>query len=431
MKTIPHMSMYLTFAGVGFAASAVLLGLKLWGTAADNDKAVPARLAARGERVPLLINCRERPIQISPLRNMANVVSEDDLVVLLCAALPWWNPPSVPSVYHELKLWGPYAAFTKDMLGIERKGERLVEMLLSDKACRAYTVATGGHYLLDSPFGIRPVLLGTDDAIETRGEAHYGQLLQVAGEAGLPSTTSVTTASGRMGNLKEIYQDEIMRFSLHQELDFIACTLAYWHPPQKAWKNQFGNESNFDELVSKLLATPLGKGSCGGCHLPYAVVTILRVDELYPLLSANVRQQALTWLRHLCQLLEYRWSDRGGWDRTWSKNDEPSFVTGNDNLDLITITGHHLEWMALAPKEVQPSETTVKRAVAALRRDVESLPPLTQQSFKTLLVVSHAARAVALWRGDNPFSVWMKYWKNRWLKRNQRGFVIVRKSSMK
>jgi hypothetical protein len=250
MKTILQKSMCLKVAGVGAALSMVLLGLKLWGTVADNNQDVPARVAARGERVSISVNCRDHPIQISPQQKFANVVSEDDLVVLLCAALPWWNPPSVPSVYHELKLWGPKAVFTKDMLRVERTGEHLVEMLLNDKACRAKTVPTGGPYLLDSPFGIRPVLLGTDDAVEMRGEAHYGQLLQIAAEAGLPPTTPVTTASGRVGNLKEIYQDAIMRFSLNQELDFIASALAYWHPPNKTWKNQFGKEYNFDELLS-------------------------------------------------------------------------------------------------------------------------------------------------------------------------------------
>src|SRR5690606_23247174 len=119
-----------------------------------------------------------------------------------------------------------------------RRGDFLVATLFSDRLCRDNTVPVGGTYLLDSPFGIRPSLLGTDDGIELRGEAHFGQLLKLAGEVGLPSTTPVTTASGRVGHLGEVYQDAVMRFSFSQELEFIGDALAYWHPPQTTWKDR-------------------------------------------------------------------------------------------------------------------------------------------------------------------------------------------------
>src|SRR6266481_425093 len=98
----------------------------------DDDSGVPARLAARGKRVSLLVSCRDRPLKIETTP-WPNTVSEEDLVTVLNAALPWWNPPSVPSAFHELKLWGRNAAFTKEMFGVDRTGEFLVTTLLSDK----------------------------------------------------------------------------------------------------------------------------------------------------------------------------------------------------------------------------------------------------------------------------------------------------------
>lgn len=392
------------------------------------DPMVPARLAARGEPIPLLVKCREQPLRVLPNPGLGNVVNEEDMVTVLCAALPWWNPPSVPSAFHELKLWGRNAVFTKEMLGVPRTGEFLVETLLSDKLCRANTVSVGGAYLLDSPFGIRPVLMGTEDALDYRAEAHYGQLLLLLGEVGTPPETQVTSSSGRVGTVAQLYQDAVLRFSLAQELEFIGCALAYWHPPQKGWKDQFGNEYTFDDLLSRLIATPLGQGSCGGCHVPYTIVTILRVDEDHPILSSDVRRKARKWLAVLAQLLELRCSSSGGWDGTWATNGPRSFIMGDDLLDRITVTGHHLEWIALAPDGIRPSEAAVERAVLALRRDVESLPPLARQPFKTLLPVSHGARALALLRGDDPYSAWLKYWKNGRLKRSKRGFDICNSS---
>jgi hypothetical protein len=103
--------------------SAALLALELRGTPVKKGALEPARLAARGERVPLLVECREQPLKVSPNPGLRNTVSEEDMVTVLCSASPFWSPPSVPSAFHELKLWGRNAVFTKKMVGAERTGE--------------------------------------------------------------------------------------------------------------------------------------------------------------------------------------------------------------------------------------------------------------------------------------------------------------------
>jgi len=412
-------------AAVGLCGLLAIGALARWAgvsMVSETAHVTPARSAARGDRLPLVVACRDEPIRIAPAFTMRDAVSEQDLVSLLCAALPWWNPPTVPSAIHELKLWGSDAVFTKEMLGIPRTGEWLTSTLLSDAACRANTTAIGGAFLLDSPFGIRVVLAGSDDAIKLRAEAHYGQLLQVLAEAGVPSTAPVTTSSGRVGTVKELYQDEVMRFSLSHEPEFMACSLAYWQPQRTMWKDQFDNEYNFDQLLLKMIRMPLGQGSCGGCHVPYAVVILLRVDEQQGILSNESRKEARNWLIKLQRLLEERWSESGGWDKSWAG--ETRNLWSDDILDRITITGHHLEWMALAPADLRPSLAMVQRATGSLRRDVASLPKLSNQVFKTLLPTSHAARALALLRGDQPFQVWQKYWQRGLLRRTDKGFEL-------
>ncbi len=398
--------------------------------AGASSQTLPARAAVRGEHVPrAIIQCREKPLEVLPKLLLDGSVSEEDLVSVLCGALPLWNPPSVPSAYHELRLWGRNCAFTKEMLGAERSGDDLVKILLNDDVCVAKTASPGGNYLLDSPFGIRVIQAGTLDAVEYRAEAHYGQLLKVIGQVGVPADTPVSTSSGRVGNVVDLYQDEVMRFSLLGELEFIGCALAYWHPPQKTWRDQFGNEFSFDQLLSKLIAVPLGKGGCGGTHLPYTVVTILRVDEQYPILSADVRQKARDWVATLTQWLEDHQAGLGGWDKSWGQPGAVGYLYGEELLDRITITGHQLEWMALVPSDdLRPAVTVIQRAVAALRRDVDALPPIEYRSFKTLLPVSHGARALALFRGQDPFTVWLKYWQAGRIARSEKGFALKRSS---
>lgn len=128
-------------------------------TTTDNSvELTPARLAALGKPVGRLVVCQEHPISISPTTSARDVVSEDDLLTLLMSAAPLWNPPTVPSLIHELKLWGRGANFTREMLGYSRTSEFIVETLLNDKACRENTTRNGGSFLLDSPYGIRVVL---------------------------------------------------------------------------------------------------------------------------------------------------------------------------------------------------------------------------------------------------------------------------------
>ena len=67
---------------------------------------VPARLAARGETLPLVINASDFPVQIVPIPGLEDCVTDEQLLVALNASLPLWHPPSVPSLVHELKLWG-------------------------------------------------------------------------------------------------------------------------------------------------------------------------------------------------------------------------------------------------------------------------------------------------------------------------------------
>ena len=385
--------------------------LRIHQTAGSSGLA-PARLAARGERVPRLVQCREEPIRVFPSRQYSDIVEEDDLVAVLCGALPIWEPLIVPTAYHELRLWGREFRFTKEMLGAEVTGDFLVQTVLNDSACRANTTSEGGDYLLDSPFGIRVVRSGTEDIIEFRGEGHLGQLLMVLGVVGVPSKTQASTSAGHTGTVADIYQDAVFRFSTSDELEFIGCALALWHPPQKTWTDQYNVEHSFDELLDKLITIPHGRGSCGGCHVPYSVNLILRVDEQYRILSPEVRRRGKEWLDHLSRRLEMLEISGGGWDKSWGLEQQIGRIYGDEVLDKITVTGHHLEWIALASTDVIiPAKEVLRRAVLALRRDVEALPLLSHRSFKSLLPVSHGALALALMRRADPFGSWVRSWK--------------------
>ncbi len=137
-----------------------------------------------GQNTQRMVRCREHAFRPTPHLQLRDLVTDDDLNSVLSGAVPVWFPPTIPSLLHELKLWGVRASFTEEMIGRPVTGELIVDCLLNDKVCRQNTSPHGDAYLLDSPYGIRVVELGSADAVENRGEAHFGQLLKALAEGG-------------------------------------------------------------------------------------------------------------------------------------------------------------------------------------------------------------------------------------------------------
>lgn len=373
----------------------------------------PARLAAHGKRLPLIVQCREHPVSISPHLELRGCVSHSDLVNVLSAAVPVWRPPTVAALIHELKLWGRDASFPSELLGgHERSSDSIIGALLSDKVCRSL-VANGdaGSYLLDSPYGVRVTRSGSLDAVNHLAEGHFGQLLKALAEAGVPSTTPVTTASGQMASVSELFQDALLTYSPSQEQEFIACALARWLPPQRSWANEFDEQVSFDDVMQELLEIPQGKGACGGSHVAFAIVTLLRVEETFPILSRPLQQKGQQRLAGVSRILEQRELPEGGWDKSWSAEFQVNHITGDNWQDFITVTGHHLEWIALAPRALRPAEPVVRRATAALVREVSALTQVPSRSYKTELPAAHAARALCWLSGADPFETILTAWK--------------------
>ncbi|GHT37137.1 hypothetical protein FACS189427_09730 [Planctomycetales bacterium] len=226
--------------------------------------------------------------------------------------------------------------------------------------------------------------------------------------SGVPLSTPVTTSSGRVGTLADVLQDTMMNFGWDKELEFAGCSFAFWLPPEKSWTNQFGETFTFDELLEHLLAVPLGKGCCGGCHIPYTVVILLRVNEQYQILSNSTVQAAEIYLNKLTSVLESNQLPDGSWERDWGKTGEKGVLYNDLVLDKITILGHHLEWIALLPESFDVPKETIQKAIVAVTEQIDQLPPLEKRSFKTILPCSHAAKALTLLMRQESFEVWQR-----------------------
>ncbi len=399
-------------AGVAAAGIAVLV----WGfvtprNAAQGDLQV---VSTQGQRLQeCRIAIRSTPLTIDPSGDLAGMVSDDDMRLVLDAARPYWDPPNIALILHAVRLWGADARFPEPGAGIPGVDCGILQKcLLDDDLCLQTVQHSFDHFLTDTRFGVRPT--SSSDPVEgnAMAEGHYDQLAQVLGETGVHASTPVRTGSGRMASVREVIQDSLMRFNQTQELEFTAIAYAHWLPPQKSWQNRFGETYTFDDLVQALTAQPLGDGSCRGCHVPYALVCVLRADDLHRVLGDGARRAAESRLREISACLDAAELPAGGWDKTWSGNtvddDENVFFEFKPQFDQIMCTGHHLEWIALASPELRPSINAIRRAVMSVALDIARLSPVDRQKFKGYLPISHAARAFALMRGTGAFDEWQR-----------------------
>jgi hypothetical protein len=145
------------------------------------------------------------------------------------------------------------------------------------------------------------------------------------------------------------------------------------------------------------------QGVCQGHHRSHALVMMLNIDEQSPILTPECRQRIVAHLKRTVDQLVRVQHPEGYWDHRWADCQDGSCCGSGEQTPLrkrLIGTGHTVEWMALAPPEVLPPRDVIIRAAQWLVRTVSEMDDDTvaqNYSFTT-----HAARALALWRGHYP-----------------------------
>jgi hypothetical protein len=411
-------AMKFRLACLAFAIAAALMAVIWWNPAivrtdAGNPAASPSLGSPFADWHPAAI--RKLPLRFPVRSDLQSLVSDRELRMVLETAVPRWDPPTVPIMLHALRLWGTKARFPMPDKSPEYIGDcgAFRRILLHDAEC-VRIVGKFDEFLIDTRYGVRVLTSGDPIKASTNSEGHCDQVLKVLGECGIPASEAITTAAHRRGMVADLLGDSMARFSLLQELEFSACAFARWLPPTRSWENRFGERFTFDDLVRALVEQPLGRGSCQGCHVPYALTSILLASQGYPdLISAASRSTLEGRLREMSQCLEANELPGGGWDKRWTgqyvDNPENIFFEFKPHFDRISATAHHLEWIALVPPKQRPERTIVERAVRALVVEITSLSNEDLDKPKGYLPLTHAARALCLTRGhDCAFPLWQQ-----------------------
>ena len=106
-------------------------------------------------------------------------------------------------------------------------------------------------------------------------------------------------------------------------------------------------------LADRLMRCHRNQGVCLGTHRVYTLMTLLRLNDEYggDLLRDDTITAAKQFLQDTRDLLVASQSEDGSWPPNWysgataGNNRDPS----EKPHDRVIATGHHLEWLAIAP----------------------------------------------------------------------------------
>jgi hypothetical protein len=357
--------------------------------------------AARINSRPVMPSLNTKPRVVRPEYNDPRVVSDEQLSVVLRKIHPKFlaQPTKVNFVDHAVRMWGVHAKFDDGALS----GRQMLTMLLHHPAFAATWGSDAPALLHADREGIAVTTQEGRSAV-----SHVDHLLGTLAEIGVPLTQRVTAENGN-ATVHDIMRYALHNFRLNQrEYEWTTLATAFYAANDAPWVTCEGQEISFDVLAERLTRQQQPQGVCYGNHRLYTLVMLLRIDaqmrdagEPGGLITDRTREEIYSYLTDMTRRLCTHQSPDGYWDGNWSN---PSQAVPDPETDAtsrrILATGHALEWWAMAPEELHPPRETIIRASQWLVVAIEAMD--AHQIEKNYTFLTHAARALALWRGVFP-----------------------------
>ncbi|MFO0900227.1 MAG: hypothetical protein U0836_22565 [Pirellulales bacterium] len=344
---------------------------------------------------------RELPWRVAPRYDDPRVATTEQLAAVMDRMKPRAKPFNTNVALHALRLWGPHAEFdSSDYLS----GPQMLGAFLDDREFRklAGPDAAPLYSEVDEQILVRPAVPW--DASFDSGAAHTDDVLATLAESGVPLDHPLVLRD-RTGTVRELLDTAIRRFHDQQfEYEWTAISYARYLYPLASWQNRFGQTIDVDALIDETIEAPWRDGVCAGTHRLEALAVLARVDEQGHALAPRERRKVLEHLGSVSHVLAQSQHPAGYWTgRWWDPQDAQNSRTPT-NFEKILATGHHLEWLAFAPEEVQPPREVIVRAAQWL---VQAMLEIDEKTLQEMYgPFSHAARALCLWRSRDPFEAW-------------------------
>ncbi len=283
-------------------------------------------------------------------------------------------------------------------------GQQMVKLLTDHRRFVARYGPAAPPLLESTRWGVRVVFQNG----RPTASSHRDHTVATLAEVGLGLQWPIYTPAGP-ASMEDLVRHVLLSFELDQrEYEWSALVAGMFLAPRREWFNRWGRRISFDMLAGRIMRERMPLGVCYGNHRLYTLAALLQLDQQHRLFSPTVRKQATRFLRQMSRRLVRHQHPQGFWNGDWPwrrpQRTQPATEGTTDRLqDRIVATGHALEWLAIAPAEVLPPREVVVRAGQYLAQVILQLGPRRVQQWYTYL--SHAGRALALWRGKLPQEV--------------------------
>lgn len=182
--------------------------------------------------------------------------------------------------------------------------------------------------------------------------------------------------------------------------------------PQKSWYTRSGREISFDMLAERLMRGHKRFGVCSGTHRVYSLMALVRLDDEFQILSPAVRESVMNHLRSVRDLIAVSQFPDGHWPSNWSAGATAVEHPIDDELyKQVIATGHHLEWLAIAPEELHPPREQILKAADWVI--ATTLAQTSEDIAQRYTFFSHVGNALSLWRKTHPADFWASYYADR------------------
>lgn len=381
----------------------------------DSQQQVRRLLVAKTQNIEIPLE-RDKALVISPLYNDPELVSDQQLAAVLQQIIPRFPAQQMKPnhIEHALRAWHVDAKFQDpDALS----GAELRDFLIDYGRYAA-------SWKPDNETDPQPAPLlreRPDDGLYVEWgresnavSVHHDHLLACLTEAGLPLSQPVFTPNRRDLTFRDVLRQALRDFRFDErETEWSVMAFGLWlAPTTKSWRLADGREMSFDMLAQRLLRGHKQKGTCGGTHRLYSLMVLLRLDEQYDILSDEVQQAVFQHLESVRDLLKVCQFDDGHWPYNWPDGEDA--VTKPDlKLELykhVIATGHHLEWLSIAPESLHPPREQIRKGAAWL---IEKTVAMTDKEIlDNYTFYSHVGNSLAMWRQTTPSKFWMEWEKS-------------------
>lgn len=351
---------------------------------------------------------RTTPLVISPLYDDPDVVSDEELAGVLAKIRPVFPPERMKPnfVEHALRAWGLKATFADPRA---LSGEQLKEFLVDH-----------GRYLASWGDSVEPLLVDRNDGVAVRwgkedgASVHHDHWLASLTEAGVSLHEPVFTAGQRRAEtIVDVLEQALADFRVDEtEVEWSVLGFGLWLPPHKEWHTRTGRHVSFDLLAERLMRGHKRFGVCSGTHRVYSLMVLVRLDDEFQILSPTRRAEAMDHLREVRDLITVSQFPDGHWPSNWSAGADAVDHPLDDELyKQVIATGHHLEWLAIAPQELHPPRGQILKAADwAIATTLSQTADEIQQRYTFF---SHVGNALALWRKTHPYDFWATWHADR------------------